>query len=79
MPKSAKKKKEKVADFSVAMLISFRQILFLVTCFFCIQKAKLKLGKGKAVANNAIDTSFKARCECPYFSTTPRCSETIGF
>ncbi|KAF8973998.1 hypothetical protein BDZ97DRAFT_1647832 [Flammula alnicola] len=40
MPKSAKKKKEKVADFS---------------------KAKLKLGKGKAVANNAIDTSFKAR------------------
>ncbi|KAF9481355.1 hypothetical protein BDN70DRAFT_876306 [Pholiota conissans] len=40
MPKSAKKRKEKVADFS---------------------KAKLKLGKGKAVANNAIDTSFKAR------------------
>ncbi|KAF5313058.1 hypothetical protein D9619_003241 [Psilocybe cf. subviscida] len=40
MPKSAKKRKEKVADFS---------------------KAKLKLGKGKKAANNAIDTSFKAR------------------
>lgn len=26
------------------------------------QKAKLKLGKGKQVANNATDTSFKARC-----------------
>ncbi|THH28076.1 hypothetical protein EUX98_g6127 [Antrodiella citrinella] len=26
-------------------------------------KAKLKLGKGKQVANNAIDTSFKARCD----------------
>lgn len=40
MPKSAKKKKEKVADFS---------------------RAKLKLGKGKAAATNAVDTSFKAR------------------
>ncbi|PPR00489.1 hypothetical protein CVT24_005549 [Panaeolus cyanescens] len=40
MPKSSKKRKEKVADFS---------------------KAKLKLGKGKAVPSNAIDTSFKAR------------------
>ncbi|PPQ64424.1 hypothetical protein CVT26_002131 [Gymnopilus dilepis] len=40
MPKSSKRKKEKVADFS---------------------KAKLKLGKGKAPASNAIDTSFKAR------------------
>ncbi|KAF8912738.1 hypothetical protein CPB84DRAFT_1670522 [Gymnopilus junonius] len=40
MPKSSKKRKEKVADFS---------------------KAKLKLGKGKAPATNAIDTSFKAR------------------
>ncbi|KAJ3511187.1 hypothetical protein NLJ89_g4242 [Agrocybe chaxingu] len=40
MPKSAKKRKEKVADFS---------------------KAKLKLGKGKTLVNNAIDTSFKAR------------------
>ncbi|KDR85071.1 hypothetical protein GALMADRAFT_233681 [Galerina marginata CBS 339.88] len=40
MPKSSKKKKDKVADFS---------------------KAKLKLGKGKAPATNAIDTSFKAR------------------
>ncbi|CAA7266517.1 unnamed protein product [Cyclocybe aegerita] len=40
MPKSAKKRKEKVADFS---------------------KAKLKLGKGKTLANNAIDTTFKAR------------------
>lgn len=26
-------------------------------------KAKLKLGKGKQVANNATDTSYKARCE----------------
>ena len=25
-------------------------------------KAKLKLGKGKQVASNVIDTSFKARC-----------------
>jgi hypothetical protein len=25
-------------------------------------KAKLKLGKGKQLPNNAIDTSFKARC-----------------
>ncbi|KAJ7103428.1 hypothetical protein B0H15DRAFT_812209 [Mycena belliarum] len=40
MPKSAKKRKDKAADFS---------------------KAKLKLGKGKKLANNAIDTSFKAR------------------
>ncbi|KAH7106987.1 hypothetical protein BKA62DRAFT_685701 [Auriculariales sp. MPI-PUGE-AT-0066] len=40
MPKSAKKRKEKAADFS---------------------KAKLKLGKGKAIAANAVDTSFKAR------------------
>ncbi|KAJ6519922.1 hypothetical protein C8R45DRAFT_853222 [Mycena sanguinolenta] len=40
MPKSAKKRKDKAADFS---------------------KAKLKLGKGKQLASNAIDTSFKAR------------------
>ncbi|KAJ7169975.1 hypothetical protein C8R46DRAFT_219616 [Mycena filopes] len=40
MPKSAKKRKDKAADFS---------------------KAKFKLGKGKKLANNAIDTSFKAR------------------
>ncbi|TFK41082.1 hypothetical protein BDQ12DRAFT_678857 [Crucibulum laeve] len=40
MPKSAKKRKDKAADFS---------------------KAKLKLGKGKQTATNAIDTSFKAR------------------
>ncbi|KAF8168025.1 hypothetical protein B0H34DRAFT_683973 [Crassisporium funariophilum] len=40
MPKSAKKRKDKAADFS---------------------KTRLKLGKGKAVATNAIDTSFKAR------------------
>lgn len=26
------------------------------------KKAKLKLGKGKKAANNATDTSFKARC-----------------
>jgi hypothetical protein len=26
------------------------------------QKAKLKLGKGKQLASNATDTSFKARC-----------------
>ncbi|KAF5377588.1 hypothetical protein D9615_005333 [Tricholomella constricta] len=40
MPKSAKKRKAKAADFS---------------------KAKLKLGKGKQLGSNAIDTSFKAR------------------
>ncbi|KAG0708942.1 hypothetical protein DFH29DRAFT_889805 [Suillus ampliporus] len=40
MPKSSKKKKEKVADFS---------------------KAKLKLGKGKQLPSNVVDTSFKAR------------------
>ncbi|RDB28596.1 Testis-expressed sequence 10 protein [Hypsizygus marmoreus] len=40
MPKSAKKRRDKAADFS---------------------KAKLKLGKGKQLASNAIDTSFKAR------------------
>jgi len=27
------------------------------------QRAKLKLGKGKAAATNAVDTSFKARCK----------------
>ncbi|KAJ7209662.1 hypothetical protein GGX14DRAFT_452486 [Mycena pura] len=41
MPKSAKKRKAKAADFA---------------------KAKLKLGKGKQLPSNAIDTSFKARC-----------------
>jgi hypothetical protein len=41
MPKSAKKRKDKAADFA---------------------KAKLKLGKGKQLASNAIDTSFKAKC-----------------
>lgn len=40
MPKSSKKKKEKVADFT---------------------KAKLKLGKGKKLPSNVVDTSFKAR------------------
>ncbi|KAJ4486240.1 hypothetical protein J3R30DRAFT_3445394 [Lentinula aciculospora] len=40
MPKSAKRRKEKAADFA---------------------KAKLKLGKGKQLPSNAIDTSFKAR------------------
>lgn len=40
MPKSSKKKKEKVADFA---------------------KAKLKLGKGKKISSNVVDTSFKAR------------------
>ncbi|KIK93651.1 hypothetical protein PAXRUDRAFT_828751 [Paxillus rubicundulus Ve08.2h10] len=40
MPKSSKKKKDKVADFS---------------------KAKLKLGKGKKLPTNVVDTSFKAR------------------
>ncbi|KAF8560426.1 hypothetical protein OG21DRAFT_1492793 [Imleria badia] len=40
MPKSSRKKKEKIADFS---------------------KAKLKLGKGKKLPSNVIDTSFKAR------------------
>ncbi|KIY62434.1 hypothetical protein CYLTODRAFT_361490 [Cylindrobasidium torrendii FP15055 ss-10] len=40
MPKSAKKRKAKAADFS---------------------KTKLKLGKGKQLASNAIDTSYKAR------------------
>ena len=29
------------------------------------QKAKLKLGKGKQLASNATDTSFKARCKSP--------------
>lgn len=28
-----------------------------------VQKKKLKLGKGKQAATNAIDTSFKARCK----------------
>ncbi|KAG6829395.1 hypothetical protein H0H92_004663 [Tricholoma furcatifolium] len=40
MPKSAKKRRDKAADFT---------------------KAKLKLGKGKQLPSNAIDTSFKAR------------------
>ncbi|CAK5281783.1 unnamed protein product [Mycena citricolor] len=40
MPKSAKKRRDKAADFS---------------------KTKLKLGKGKQLPSNAIDTSFKAR------------------
>jgi hypothetical protein len=50
MPKSAKKRKDKAADFS---------------------KARLKLGKGKQLASNAIDTSFKARCvSSPLLSIT---------
>ncbi|KAG5735244.1 Testis-expressed sequence 10 like protein [Termitomyces sp. T112] len=40
MPKSAKKRRDKAADFT---------------------KSKLKLGKGKQLPSNAIDTSFKAR------------------
>ncbi|KAG6884745.1 hypothetical protein C0993_008535 [Termitomyces sp. T159_Od127] len=40
MPKSAKKRRDKAADFT---------------------KAKLKLGKGKQLPSNAVDTSFKAR------------------
>ncbi|GAA5941763.1 Ipi1p [Sporobolomyces koalae] len=40
MPKSAKHKKERAADF---------------------KKAKLKLGKGKQIANNATNTSFTAK------------------
>ncbi|GAA6018421.1 hypothetical protein JCM11491_006991 [Sporobolomyces phaffii] len=40
MPKSAKHKKERAADF---------------------KKAKLKLGKGKQIANNATNTSFSAK------------------
>jgi pre-rRNA-processing protein IPI1 len=28
-----------------------------------VQKAKLKLGKGKTLPSNAVDTSFKARCK----------------
>ncbi|KAH7880643.1 uncharacterized protein C8R40DRAFT_1165590 [Lentinula edodes] len=45
MPKSAKRRKEKAADFAIQQE----------------QKAKLKLGKGKQAPSNAIDTSFKAR------------------
>lgn len=66
MPKSAKKKKDKVADFSVDTPSLFHDG-HSADVFFRVQKAKLKLGKGKAAANNAIDTSFKARCECSYF------------
>lgn len=65
MPKSTKKKKDKAADFSVKL--HFFLVLVLVTSQCPLQKAKLKLGKGKKLANNAIDTSYKARCESLLF------------
>jgi len=61
MPKSAKKKKEKVADFSVTNLC-YRFVHRATYPLLLGQKAKLKLGKGKKQPTNAVDTTFKARC-----------------
>ena len=60
MPKATKKKKEKTADFSVQQI--FYNTLIRLTTLVYPQKAKLKLGKGKKLPANQIDTSFKARC-----------------
>ena len=60
MPKATKKKKEKTADFSVQQI--FYNTLIRMTTLVYPQKAKLKLGKGKKLPANQIDTSFKARC-----------------
>jgi len=60
MPKATKKKKERATDFSVRIILGLR-----VTCLAqceIFQKAKLKLGKGKKLPVNQVDTSFKARC-----------------
>jgi len=59
MPKSAKKRKDKAADFTVKQLLSHVRSSTLIL----LQKAKLKLGKEKKAPANVIDTSFKARCE----------------
>jgi len=66
MPKSSKKRKDKAADFSVLHVYFSKPAIFFY--HFLPQKAKLKLGKGKQVANNAVDTSFKAR---GVFSSSP--------
>lgn len=64
MPKSAKKKKDKAADFSVSDRSHSNYSAQLTGGHNNdAQKAKLKLGKGKQQPTNAIDTSFKARCE----------------
>jgi hypothetical protein len=48
---------------------TFRGI-HLVEYVICLQKAKLKLGKGKKLPANQVDTSFKARCMCYFFQCT---------
>lgn len=70
MPKATKKQKEKVADFSVSTTRRPSEVITALPCrqtdtsrLDLEQKAKLKLGKGKQIANNATDTSYKARCK----------------
>ena len=57
MTSSAKKKKEKKKDFQVCLLID-KWTRFNA---YCIQKAKLKVGKTKPKASNYTDTSFKSK------------------
>jgi len=76
MPKSTKKKKEKVADFSV--MIFFRHFVRSTAYPLVLeQKAKFKLGKGKKQPTNAVDTSFKARCASFDLSSDPTCTAPL--
>ena len=66
MGSSNKKKKEKKKDFQVREMpgifppaLKCHQPCSLT---YPYQKAKLKVGKAKAKANNFTDTSFKSKC-----------------
>lgn len=58
---STRKKREKKKDFQVWTICIIFAIGILLTI---LQKAKLKVGKTKAKADNFTDTSFKSRCTC---------------
>ena len=66
--------KEKDADFQVKQPSA--AIALLADC--TLQKPKLKLGKGKKPATNAVDTSFKARCELHLVSFAKVQSDVIS-
>lgn len=64
-PKDAQKReKEEGKDSRFCSMFLFELSWLLPSPVPCVsQKPKLKLGKGKRPASNAVDTTFKARCK----------------
>ena len=61
-PRCQKRRRKRKKKRQTSLYNKFYNTLIRLTTLVYPQKAKLKLGKGKKLPANQIDTSFKARC-----------------